>query len=148
MPSINSINYCPNCGSKILANAKFCMECGYELKLLEEIIAEYNISNDSFEEKNNNNFKDNEVKSKNIGLENNHKTIIDEVKDDFEIVRPDTEDININEYDKTDKELLNEEKNQINDNNNFNLVRPSSQNVSVKKNKIKKNFSILNQKKY
>jgi hypothetical protein len=124
------------------------MECGYELKLLEEIIAEYNISNDSFEEKNNNNFKDNEVKSKNIGLENNHKTIIDEVKDDFEIVRPDTEDININEYDKTDKELLNEEKNQINDNNNFNLVRPSSQNVSVKKNKIKKNFSILNQKKY
>lgn len=177
MPSINSINYCPNCGSKIIHNANFCMECGYELKLLVEIITKHQTMNDSFEEqieKDDNTLYKAEDTSEKIDTTENENTISDEssysnkdmelifdyatkesnnnesniqeeIKEDFEIVRPDTE-IDDNEY-KKDTKTEKEEENISDENNNFNLVRPNSQTVTVKKAKNKKNFSILNQKK-
>ena len=161
MPSINSINFCPNCGAKPMPNANFCMECGYELKLLEEIIAKHDAMNDSFEnvtetvdtsinEEYDSDIMDFEPASDNHASKEsfNNQPDSNEVKDDFEIVRPDMEDItenNKSEY-KGNKESVKAE--DTNNDNNFNLVRPNSQNVTIKKPKVKKNFSILNQKKF
>lgn len=150
MPSINSINYCPNCGSKTIVNANFCMECGYELKILKQIITKHEKLDNSFENctdtventitEESKNYLEDYKSTRNYTEQSTDQTIKEEQNDDFEIVRPDTEEINNT---KTNEEkALNED-----ENNNFNLVRPNSQNVSAKKNKVKKNFSILNQKK-
>ncbi|MBE6486675.1 MAG: zinc ribbon domain-containing protein [Methanosphaera stadtmanae] len=158
MPSIKSINYCPNCGSKKIANANFCMKCGYELKILEEILTKHDYLENSNEKSKElvdssinqeleNNPNANEISSDYIE-QYNEATVHEEIQDDFEVIRPDTDDITVNDYNKTKEVLLNEKKAQNDDNNNFNLVRPNSQKVSVKKSKTKKNFSILNQKKY
>lgn len=149
MPSINSINYCPNCGSKRIQNANFCMECGYKLKLLEEILVKQDSINNFNEKEKVNNILDNtENTSENLKKDNKTSDTInqDEINKDFEVFRPKTEEINENEDKKTEIEF-NVTDNSNNENNNFNLVRPNSKNNIVKKPKVKKNFSILNQKK-
>ena len=151
MPSINSINYCPNCGSKRIQNANYCLECGFELKLLEQLLDKQNSIKNSEEEKqdntliNNNTTKNspNDLKENiNISIMTNQK----EINNDFEVIRPNTEEINENEDLKTEIDF-NVTDNSNNEKNNFNLVRPNSQKNSVKKHKVKKNFSILNKKK-
>lgn len=149
MPSINSINYCPNCGSKRIQNANFCMECGYKLKLLEEILVKQDSINNFNEKEKVNNILDNtENTSENLKKDNKTSDTInqDVINKDFEVFRPKTEEINENEDKKTEIEF-NVTNNSNNENNNFNLVRPNSKNNIVKKPKVKKNFSILNQKK-
>lgn len=149
MPSINSINYCPNCGSKRIQNANFCMECGYKLKLLEEILVKQDSINNFNEKEKVNNILDNtENTSENLKKDNKTSDTInqDVINKDFEVFRPKTEEINENEDKKTEIEF-NVTDNSNNENNNFNLVRPNSKNNIVKKPKVKKNFSILNQKK-
>lgn len=149
MPSINSINYCPNCGSKRIQNANFCMECGYKLKLLEEILVKQDSINNFNEKEKVNNILDNtENTSENLKKDNETSDTInqDVINKDFEVFRPKTEEINENEDKKTEIEF-NITDNSNNENNNFNLVRPNSKNNIVKKPKVKKNFSILNQKK-
>ena len=149
MPSINSINYCPNCGSKRIQNANFCMECGYKLKLLEEILVKQDSINNFNEKEKVNNILDNtENTSENLKKDNETSDTInqDVINKDFEVLRPKTEEINENEDKKTEIEF-NVTDNSNNENNNFNLVRPNSKNNIVKKPKVKKNFSILNQKK-
>lgn len=149
MPSINSINYCPNCGSKRIQNANFCMECGYKLKLLEEILVKQDSINNFNEKEKVNNILDNtENTSENLKKDNKTSDTInqDVINKDFEVFRPKTEEINENEDQKTEIEF-NVTDNSNNENNNFNLVRPNSKNNIVKKPKVKKNFSILNQKK-
>lgn len=149
MPSINSINYCPNCGSKRIQNANFCMECGYKLKLLEEILVKQDSINNFNEKEKVNNILDNtENTSENLKKDNETSDTInqDVINKDFEVFRPKTEEINENEDKKTEIEF-NVTDNSNNENNNFNLVRPNSKNNIVKKPKVKKNFSILNQKK-
>lgn len=149
MPSINSINYCPNCGSKRIQNANFCMECGYKLKLLEEILVKQDSINNFNEKEKVNNILDNtENTSENLKKDNETSDTInqDVINKDFEVFRPKTEEINENEDKKTEIEF-NITDNSNNENNNFNLVRPNSKNNIVKKTKVKKNFSILNQKK-
>lgn len=149
MPSINSINYCPNCGSKRIQNANFCMECGYKLKLLEEILVKQDSINNFNEKEKVNNILDNtENTSENLKKDNETSDTInqDVINKDFEVFRPKTEEINENEDKKTEIEF-NVTDNSNNENNNFNLVRPNSQKNSVKKHKVKKNFSILNKKK-
>ena len=157
MPSLNSINYCPNCGLKIIPNANFCMKCGYELKLLEEIIAKHEITDNSIEEEiepnvsisleSTNDNTNNEIILDYVDeTDNKDETIKEEVNEDFEIVRPDME-TSEKEY-HSDLESKTNEDNIEKEKNDFNLVRPNSQNVTVKKHKVKKNFSILNQKKF
>lgn len=149
MPSINSINYCPNCGSKRIQNANFCMECGYKLKLLEEILVKQDSINNFNEKEKVNNILDNtENTSENLKKDNKTSDTInqDVINKDFEVFRPKTDEINENEDKKTEIEF-NVTNNSNNENNNFNLVRPNSKNNIVKKPKVKKNFSILNQKK-
>ena len=149
MPSINSINYCPNCGSKRIQNPNFCMECGYKLKLLEEILVKQDSINNFNEKEKVNNILDNtENTSENLKKDNETSDTInqDVINKDFEVLRPKTEEINENEDKKTGIEF-NVTDNSNNENNNFNLVRPNSKNNIVKKPKVKKNFSILNQKK-
>lgn len=149
MPSINSINYCPNCGSKRIQNANFCMECGYKLKLLEEILVKQDSINNFNEKEKVNNILDNtDNTSENLKKDNKTSDTInqDVINKDFEVFRPKTEEINENEDKKTEIEF-NVTNNSNNENNNFNLVRPNSKNNIVKKPKVKKNFSILNQKK-
>lgn len=149
MPSINSINYCPNCGSKRIQNANFCMECGYKLKLLEEILVKQDSINNFNEKEKVNNILDNtDNTSENLKKDNKTSDTInqDVINKDFEVFRPKTEEINENEDKKTEIEF-NVTDNSNNENNNFNLVRPNSKNNIVKKPKVKKNFSILNKKK-
>ena len=149
MPSINSINYCPNCGSKRIQNANFCMECGYKLKLLEEILVKQDSINNFNEKEKVNNILDNtENTSENLKKDNKTSDTInqDVINKDFEVFRPKTDEINENEDKKTEIKF-NVTDNSNNENNNFNLVRPNSKNNIVKKPKVKKNFSILNQKK-
>lgn len=149
MPSINSINYCPNCGSKRIQNANFCMECGYKLKLLEEILVKQDSINNFNEKEKVNNILDNtDNTSENLKKDNKTSDTInqDVINKDFEVFRPKTDEINENEDKKTEIEF-NVTNNSNNENNNFNLVRPNSKNNIVKKPKVKKNFSILNQKK-
>lgn len=149
MPSINSINYCPNCGSKRIQNANFCMECGYKLKLLEEILVKQDSINNFNEKEKVNNILDNtDNTSENLKKDNKTSDTInqDVINKDFEVFRPKTDEINENEDKKTEIEF-NVTDNSNNENNNFNLVRPNSKNNIVKKPKVKKNFSILNQKK-
>lgn len=150
MPSINSINYCPNCGSKRIQNANFCMECGYKLKLLEEILVKQSSINNSNKEEIGNNIFNNNTENRSENLKEDIDTYATtnqkEINNDFEVIRPNTEEITENEDEKSEIEF-NVTDNSNNENNNFNLVRPNSQKNSVKKHKVKKNFSILNKKK-
>ncbi|MBY8984668.1 MAG: zinc-ribbon domain-containing protein [Candidatus Lokiarchaeota archaeon] len=29
---VGQVNYCPDCGSKVVQNSKFCINCGFELR--------------------------------------------------------------------------------------------------------------------
>lgn len=171
MSSMNSLNYCPGCGSKIISGANFCMECGYNIGKLRQIIneADKNMSLSETEEKTDLHVESNiEDKLDDIHQELNKKQLItsdvdvdeneispeenniqSDTVNDIELVRPDFNDNNnvkqpSSEYEKqSDNESIQIEIDDYSDSNDFDIVRPNSQ---KKFKKDTKDFSILNRK--
>ena len=171
MSSMNSLNYCPGCGSKIRSGANFCMECGYNIGKLRQIIeeADKTMFFSETEEKTDLHMESNlEDKLDDTHQELNKEqpitteVVVDENElsleenniqsgtvNDIELVRPDFNDNNnvrqpSSEHEKQSyNESIQIEMDDSSDSNDFDIVRPNSQ---KKFKKETKDFSILNSK--
>lgn len=117
------MKFCPFCGSKLIPNAKFCVECGKQLNIL---IQDNN--NESFEKTENNQVNDSVMVEDNYSDNTNQESIIEDAqtKDDS----TDSDDNRV--MDAPEKKvtksfsLLNQKnKSKVQKENNFELVRPS-----------------------
>ena len=166
MSTTNSLNYCPYCGTKIISDANFCSECGYQIEKLRQLINEsQNQTTDNQINENNNNQQiytdeDNPYYQENNNnqqpteyadtLENNQviedKNPQNDSINDIELVRPNyNENNHINQDNNQDEKCVESETIQIqvedDDSNDFDIIRPNSQKNDKK---LPKDFSILN----
>lgn len=169
MSLINSLNYCPGCGTKIIPDANFCMDCGYNLGELREIISQADKITTfpktqetvDYEESTG---TDNELKdyqqevnkqqqlSTDADIDENEPSTeennISDAVNDIELVRPDYNENNkvrqpyIENVNQSDDGSIKIKIENHDDSNDFDIVRPNSQKNNKKESK---DFSILNQ---
>jgi len=141
MPATNRMKFCPFCGTEIIENAKFCMECGSKLPILNQENIEKDKTSDK-DTKTPNNITENkeliektsekniDKPRKNFDLLNKQKSKKnnsnnDKVMKNFEITRPRPKDNEINTNQKPVQENI-EKTNGIPPNINYsNLKCPS-----------------------
>lgn len=170
MSPMNSLNYCPGCGTKIIPDANFCMECGYNIGKLRQILnKEDNHTNFSEKNKSTDNLKtyaddklnnhqeinNEDVITLDVGA-NENKTLTDDENiqtdavNDIELVRPDYNDNNkdrqnsLHDENQLENQSIQIELSENNDFNDFDIVRPNTQ-KNVKK--VSKDFSLLKKNK-
>ncbi|MBR0472339.1 MAG: zinc-ribbon domain-containing protein [Methanosphaera sp.] len=157
-----NIKFCPNCGTKTIPNAKFCIECGYELASLYKQNSPNNNENDSNKNINNdsnipspenhiNNLEtsqDNQKNEPENSLQNNLEETEQNTIDTIETGKPVYElKITIpHQPENKDNEEVHQEKS---NNQNFDIIRPATNNKpKINQNKkntqpIKKDFNVL-----
>lgn len=170
MSSVNSLNYCPNCGTKILPQARFCIECGYEVEKLRKLMDETQKPEMDIENVNNPGDVLEDETRINEKSDNRHEHIVyqavndeanteqeeitkinvpeNDIRTDIELVRPDYNESGRIIQNNTEDDKIEEDTIQIevsdDDYNDFDIIRPDTQKNDKKQSK---DFSILNQKK-